>query len=293
MTMASEYHYLIAGLPELAMADKKLPVGVVELRERLLNELHPDDRPLVKLCFLQYDIPNITNTVYTEKKPFDHRGIYSPFEIEAMADKKLLEEGISHSDFPFIDKLLADALTTDSAIGKEEFAAKLISGYIQTLENHTNPFISQYGSFERNLRNVFAALNGRKFQLPYEKQLVGGGEGVEALAKSHARVFGLSFDIPQIEAWVHLFENNNLLEREWKLDLLRWQFIDDTVLFNYFTIERVLAFLLKLMIVDRWLSLDEQKGGEQFRQLVLGLEKSVAFADEYKLNHGKSKQNNR
>ena len=39
-------------------------------------------------------------------------------------------------------------------------------------------------------------------------------------------------------------------------------------LFDYFDIEAVLAFIVKMQVVARWYRLDEQSGREMFRKLV-------------------------
>ena len=44
--------------------------------------------------------------------------------------------------------------------------------------------------------------------------------------------------------------------------------IDDAVVFEYFSIDKVISFLLKLMIVERWSKLDSQSGRQVFMELV-------------------------
>ena len=40
------------------------------------------------------------------------------------------------------------------------------------------------------------------------------------------------------------------------------------VFFNYFTVERIFVFLLKLEMIGRWISMDKEKGSELFRQII-------------------------
>ncbi len=44
-----------------------------------------------------------------------------------------------------------------------------------------------------------------------------------------------------------------LVEREKKMDLLRWNWMEDAIFFNYFTVKRIFAFLLKLEMIGRWI----------------------------------------
>lgn len=65
-----------------------------------------------------------------------------------------------------------------------------------------------------------------------------------------------------------VFMTNDILEREKGIDNLLWDKIDSMVIFNYFDINVILAFIAKLSIITRWLKLDEATGREMFRTLV-------------------------
>ena len=50
--------------------------------------------------------------------------------------------------------------------------------------------------------------------------------------------------------------------------MLKWNWMEDAVFFNYFTVERIFVFLLKLEMIGRWISMDKEKGSELFRQII-------------------------
>ena len=52
------------------------------------------------------------------------------------------------------------------------------------------------------------------------------------------------------------------------LDDLVWENVSKMTVFDYFDIEAVLAFIVKMQVVARWYRLDEQSGREMFRKLV-------------------------
>jgi hypothetical protein len=136
------------------------------------------------------------------------------------------------------------------------------------------------------MRNVLTALNGRKFDMDVTDDIIGDSDIEHALRKSRTRDFGLANDVDNLEALIQLHEIPNLLERELKMDTMRWNFLDEATFFNYFTIEKVLAFVIKVFIVERWLSLDADKGKELFEQLIKDLENSYEFPEEFILSHG-------
>ena len=77
-------------------------------------------------------------------------------------------------------------------------------------------------------------------------------------------------------------EIDELVEREKKIDLLKWNWLEDEVFFHYFTIERIFVFLLRLEMIGRWISLDKEKGSELFRQLIQSLKEQVQIPEEFR-----------
>ena len=50
------------------------------------------------------------------------------------------------------------------------------------------------------------------------------------------------------------------VERERSLDRMRWEFADNLILFEDFSLNVVLAYLLKVQWTERWLNWDSLKG---------------------------------
>lgn len=60
----------------------------------------------------------------------------------------------------------------------------------------------------------------------------------------------------------------NLIEREFEIDKLKWGRYNSFITFDYFNINVILAFLAKAKILERWSSLNKQTGAELFRKFV-------------------------
>ena len=67
-------------------------------------------------------------------------------------------------------------------------------------------------------------------------------------------------------------EEANLLEKEHKLDLIRWNEAVELASFDYFDINAVLSYLVRVNIVARWTRLSERTGREMFARLLDGLD---------------------
>lgn len=60
----------------------------------------------------------------------------------------------------------------------------------------------------------------------------------------------------------------NLVQRERMMDDFLWESADSLTLMSSFSLDNVLAITVKLCIIGRWLSLDEESGRQLLRQLV-------------------------
>ena len=77
-------------------------------------------------------------------------------------------------------------------------------------------------------------------------------------------------------------ETEELVDREKKLDQLRWDWMEEATFFDYFTVERLLVFLLQLEMIERWISLDKEKGNQLFRSIIAALKDEVQIPAEFR-----------
>ncbi len=114
-----------------------------------------------------------------------------------------------------------------------------------------NSFIRDYFAFDRLLRNAQARAAAAKIGIePYDYMV--GEEAPELLSDEVKQAIALP----------------DILEREWKIDALRWAKAEEITQFNYLDISYILAFVVKASIVNRRMKLDKAKGEELFSALV-------------------------
>lgn len=283
------YHCLVAGLPDLIPDDKKRYFSSAELRDYLQDELRPADFELVKLYYLPFDHENLLNLLFVDEEfQWDERGNYSRKAFEQLADKKQLEN-LNFSMFPPYFRrfvlLFHDEEVQFTRAGAMKF---LTEDWYKFIFGSKNEFVKTFGEYKRNILNIMLALNGRKHNIPFEDAIIGNDEIARMLKTNRSRDFGLTDDeFNDIENILQLYEIENLLERELKLDNYTWQFIDEITFFNYFTIERILGFVQKLFIAERWLELDKEKGQHIFKKLLEELESNFEFPEEFSITYGK------
>src|SRR6056297_3276495 len=165
---------------------------------------------------------------------------------------------------------------------------KLTEMYYNYVLESKNEFLKQWFEYNLNIKNILTGLNCRKYNVDIERQLIGNNWVADQMAKSSAKDFGLSVDLPLAADVIALAEKDDFLAREKGLDQLRWDKVEEMTLFDYFSVEVVLAYIIKLDMAYRWLGLDEETGREMFRKIIENLKSSYEFPKEFAIN-GKNK----
>lgn len=272
--MKKNYYCLVAGLPDWKPDDRKSPITWQQLRDEIDETLRGDDLRLSQLFYLPFDHANIVSKLYKTGATFDNRGKYTEAEIDQMTDSL----AVSLGDTPVAETYIADAIANyyaqEPRPTQQATAALLQLGWTDALTTSGNEFVARYAQFDTTLRNILIALQGRKYNREVADNIIGTDEIAESIRRSRAHDFGLKSEVDYIEQAIQIFNTTDLVEREMKIDALKWTFIDETTFFDYFTVERIVAAILKLSMVERWAALDEQQGRERFAQIIADIKQS-------------------
>ena len=130
--------------------------------------------------------------------------------------------------------------------------------------SHSNGFIRKFFQFDMDVRNQ---------KVRYLNQALGRApeKGILKLTDPEAEPTGLEPEAPEFkesEKLQTILEGSDILSRERGIDDLYWEKIDEITLFDYLTFEKILAVAVKMMIIRRWIMLDEKTGREMFKKLV-------------------------
>jgi len=128
-----------------------------------------------------------------------------------------------------------------------------------------------------NINNILAAIACRKYEFSPQQFILGDNEIAQALRKSNARDFGLAGMFNELDTVMRISEETNLLTREKQIDQLKWNWLEERTFFDYFTVERVLSFVLKCELINRWKPLTQEKGTQVFRNMLNTLKEDVKF----------------
>ena len=280
----SKYYYLVTGLPELTLEDNKLRYSVADFKKEFYPELSSGDKKLVDLFYLRFDNENVLSLLKDREAQIDERGNYSADSIRAIIGQ-IQEEGkiLTPNVLPsylnqFITSYMLDPTFTE---GKVMVVDRLAAMYYAYAMKCGNDFLSSWFEFNLHVNNILVALTARKFKMEVEPLIVGDTEVCQTLRSSNARDFGLSSEVDYLEQVVKISEIADLVEREKKIDQLRWKWMEDKTFFEYFSLERLYVFLLQTDIIERWLTLDKEKGNQMFRSIIAALKDEVKVPVEY------------
>ena len=125
-------------------------------------------------------------------------------------------------------------------------------------------FIREFFLFDFNVRNQ---------KVRYLNQALGRApeKDVLSLTDPEAEENGLEPEEPEFKEVAKLqkiLEGNDILSRERGIDDLYWDKIDEITLFDYLNFDKILGVIVKMMIIRRWLILDEETGRAMFKKLV-------------------------
>lgn len=282
--MRRQHYFLVAGLPDIFFEDKKIAVSLNDFRTYLEEYLTEQEMKLIKLHFWRYDNINILNRLGNKEKEHNTLGNLDAGKLDELflAAKDDSFESLGFEIPAYIIAFIEAYKTETPVYVNKSWELQFSEMYFQFLISIENRFISEWYRFEQNLGNILTAANCRKADTSIENQLIGSGDLNDKLMKSSAREFGVdSDDIIVADAVFKALESEDLMEQEKKLDTIRWELLDDRSFFHYFSIEKLFVFLIKISIVERWMSLDKTKGLELFKELLNSLETSFEFPAEF------------
>ena len=151
-------------------------------------------------------------------------------------------------------KLIEDGFNKEK-IGLEFYKEALAS---------RSTFIQEFFQFDLNVRNA---------KVRYLNQALGRNpqKDVLSLVDPDAEELGIEVEEPEFKEASRLqgiLEGKDILARERGIDDLYWDKIDEITLFDYLNFSKVLGLVVKMMIIRRWLLLDEAAGRAMFKRLV-------------------------
>jgi hypothetical protein len=251
------YYCLISGLSDITIDDIKPRELSLEFKNELEEQLSKNDYNLAQLLYFHYDNENLLNLFFKKNRQFIPLGNYtSEYLDEQIKDPTSIIGYMVYAinDFKFSN-------SGQFNLSHEIHLQSLFYKYVLKTKNN---FLKHWFAFDRDLKNIVSAINCKKYNYDVSKQLISVGDNDEVyniLIKSSPKVELLVDMVPFADEIIKVAESDmDITEKEKALDTIKWKFLDEQTVFNYFTIEKVMSYIIKLEIVERWLKMSEERG---------------------------------
>ena len=280
---STEYYCLVASLREWTLDSDTKGFDVREILDEILDELTAKDRKAVELLYAYYDCENI---ISLRNKRNRHNNL-------ANLSAEQLKDVLENRNYALLPENVAAVVKLYNEVDDEErdedvvvddnFEHALFDAYYKDLSASKVRFLKKWGEFDRTLRNISAAVAAREAGRVISEVTVGGGEIVAQLAQSSASDFGLRGELQYIDSVISaITEETNIVEKERKIDAVRWSEAEDIAINDYFDIDYILSYLVQVNIVARWTLLSPEVGREMLDKLIASLDASALVEKQAK-----------
>lgn len=276
------YYCYVAGMPDVQQDNVKSAPGIEALTEELSALLSKRDLGLLNVLRRGYDNVNMLAMMRDRGAELKPLGLLSREDwIEVMDamdecdDVKKMKDG---RVLPYMVKFYGEMRDEETRAGMEFPENRLSALYYEYGMGQGNGFVSRWFEFNLNVNNILTALTCRKHGWDIRKAVVGSNGVAECIvASTSARDFNLRTEIDYFDAVAAIADVANLLERERRLDVLKWKWLEENTVFEYFSVERILSYWLQCELMHRWDGLTMERGTEIFRRMIDDLKRDVRF----------------
>ena len=274
-----QYHYLIAGLPDIQLDEAKEIPTMEALKADLESELSTEDLKLLHLIYAKFDNQNLLSYIRNKDAELSPLGLFTVDDWKDLTMFGETELPTENRPLPYMYQFYEQYRDNNASFGGVSAEDYLSSLYYEYAMQNDNKFLHDWFEFNLNINNLLTAIACRRYGFDSQQFVLGDNEVAQLLRKSNAHDFGLKSTFDQIDAVMRISEEVNLLTREKQIDELKWNWLEENTFFNYFSIERVLSFVLKCELINRWKPLTQEKGTQIFREMLSELKEGVSFEE--------------
>lgn len=275
------YYCLMSGLPDINLEDTKMEVGIPELREELELSLSDKDKSIVFYFFLQNDCANVVKLLKNPNAEISYDGNFTMEQyVDLITSAKEMNFNVHR--YPAFMSEFVRSYTYNN--GKEGFFPEdeiLYQFYQYAIKNCPSKMVRQWYKLNLDITNILTAFLARKNGWNVSNHIQGSNEVTEMILTNNTKDFNLTAEYDYVQDLMRIVECEDPVEKEKRIDVLKWQWLEENTFFNIFSIDAVFAYLCKLNMLERWDKLDVETGQETFRQIIENLRGEARVPQEF------------
>jgi hypothetical protein len=248
------YYFVGSSLPVLKI-ETSPEITFDDLLSLIQTNFEEKDLEKVNKLRRFIDIKNLKK--YWLKQPIDMRGNLKEKEIE---EQVLIHDFFSGFVFDFIEKY-------ENIQDRIKYFSSLLAHFFQREIEENQDFLSQYFSFERNVRLILLALRSKKYNRDISKELQFEDFKDPLVANILSQKDMDRFDPPSgYEELANIYLEHEMDPIKLSMELIKYKLrtISEMVFLKPFTVDYILGYMVRLMLVEDWQIANEQKA----RQIV-------------------------
>ncbi|MEX1012523.1 MAG: DUF2764 family protein [Waddliaceae bacterium] len=248
-----QYYFIGSSLPDLQIG---MPpeISFGDFDTLLKENLSREDYEQTLVIRLYFDLQNIR--AFWKSEEMDKYGNLDENSIE---DALIVRSGLPDYVFDFLEKY-------ESKNERLKYFSELSVRYFQEeLKDHSEGFLHEFLKFEREWRLVLVGFRAKKLKrdIINELQFEDPNDEIVAqlIAQKDAKVFEPPTRYSDLKA---IFEEYGNQPIELHQALVEWRFEKLFTMYgdSVFSLDRILSYLVRLILVEKWMQLDQKKGIE-------------------------------
>jgi len=254
----TQYYFLATLLPQLQIGVPP-EINSRELKAFVEANVPSGDKEKVYAIRLYADLQNLRS--FLRGEPFSAAGNFNENQLE---EAVLTRSGFPDYVYDFLERY-------DSKEERLKNFTHLFAHYFRSEVPKQEGFLHDYLLFERERRLVLTALRAKRLGRDLLEELQFEDPDDDFVVRILAQKDNKEYEPPERYADLKgLYEEHadNPLELHKALAEYRYARIGEIAGIKPFSIDRILAYIARLEIVEKWLELDKRKGMEIVEQIV-------------------------
>ena len=277
------FYCLMTGLPTLSLNEAEKALPVASIKELIEEEqgLSEADRKIIFTFFLEGDCRNLLSVLQHPELELPQVGNYTREELNEMIEDAQDDMFEDDPRFPaFMPQFVREY---NAQNGQKDFFAEdaIMLSYWEYAQKAKSSLVSEWAKLNLNISNLLTALIARQQNWNISSYIKGENEVNETILSSKAKDFDLGREYDYVSQLMQIVECENPVEKERRIDALKWLWLDDQTFFDTFSTDAVYAYLCKTQMLERWYKLDPARGKERFETIIENLRGEAKVPDEF------------
>lgn len=278
----ANYYYMMAGLPDIELADTQPGISFQELREQCEDQLSSRDAKLVgNYLYLRQDCVNLVRLLKNPDAEIEWFGNYSLEQLRDLITSATELNFNVHRYPAFMSIFAREYKYNKDTAGYFPEDEILYQFYNYAIKTCPNKFIREWNQLNLNITNILTAMLARKQGWNVADYIKGEGEVQEMIRENKTKDFDLTHEFDYVKSLMNIVDEEDPVKKEKMIDAFKWVWLDEKTFFDPFSLEAVYAYICKLEMQYRWAKLDPETGRETFKQIIDNLRGEAKVPEEF------------